>query len=74
MIKLGNLGILGVILFCEALFGPTYGWQQAQKWISALKPIPVIMALGVAAVVFWRTALIAPDGLLLLTLLDVGKR
>jgi competence protein ComEC len=73
VINLGDLGILWVILFYAAMFGLTFSWQHARKLISFLKPTPVIVALGIAAMVVWRAALIAPDGLLHLTLLDVGK-
>ena len=72
VINLGDLGLLWVILFYGLLLGLTFGWPRARKWIPAIKPAPLIAALGVITIVIWRAALIAPDGLLHLTLLDVG--
>ncbi|MBL7163005.1 MAG: ComEC/Rec2 family competence protein [Anaerolineales bacterium] len=69
---LGDIGILWVTLFYALLFGLTFGWSRARGLITALKPIPVIAALGILAIVTWRAALSAPDGRLHLTLLKVG--
>ena len=69
---LGDIGILWVTLFYALLFGLTFGWSRARGLITALKPIPVIAALGILAIVTWRAALSAPDGRLHLTLLNVG--
>jgi competence protein ComEC len=69
---LGDIVIFWVILFYGLLFGLTFGWSRARGLISALKPIPVIAALGILTIVTWRAALSAPDGQLHLTLLDVG--
>ncbi|MBM3143831.1 MAG: DUF4131 domain-containing protein [Chloroflexi bacterium] len=69
---LGDFGLLWVILFYGLLFGLTFGWSRAQGLISALKPIPIIAALGILTILTWRAALSAPDGRLHLTLFDVG--
>ena len=69
---LGDFGLLWVILFYALLFGLTFGWSYARGLITTLKPVPIIAALGILTIVTWRAALSAPDGLLHLTLLDVG--
>jgi len=72
VLVLGDFGILGVILFYALLFGLTLGWSRRPRWIPALKPLTVTAALSVLTALTWRAALSAPDGLLHLTLLDVG--
>lgn len=72
VLLLGDFGLLWVILFYGALFGLTLGWSRARGLVTALKPIPVIAALGILATLTWRAALSAPDGRLHITLLNVG--
>ena len=79
-IALGNFSLVWVILFYIGLFGLTFGWQQIQAWLSTRREnlaqgiaIPVIALLGISAVSVWRMAFTAPDGLLHLTVLDVGS-
>lgn len=69
-----------VILFYAALFGLTFGWQQIRAWFVARRQnlaqgiaIPVLTMLGVATVFVWRMAFNALDGLLHLTVLDIGS-
>lgn len=72
VLLLGDIGIVWVILFYGLLFGLTWAGSNAKNLLTALKPIPVIGALGILTILTWRLALSAPDGLLHLTLLDVG--
>ena len=79
-ISLGNFPLLWVILFYLGLFGLTFGWQRIQAWFITHKEnraqglaIPATFTIGILAVFIWRLALSAPDGLLHLTLLDVGS-
>ncbi|MBT3391447.1 MAG: DUF4131 domain-containing protein, partial [Chloroflexi bacterium] len=73
VLLLGDFGLLWAILFYALLFGLTWGWSKFPKWMPAFKPIPVIAALGIFTAITWRAALSAPDGLLHITLLDVGS-
>jgi competence protein ComEC len=79
-IVLGDFSLMWVILFYTSLFGLTLGWQQIKEWLTGSREnliqgiaIPVIVVLGVVTVLVWRMALNAPDGLLHLTILDVGS-
>ncbi len=79
-LPLGDFSLVWVIAFYGLLFTITFAWQPLQAWVAARGEnraqafaIPVITVLGVAALFVWRTAFAAPDGLLRLTLLDVGS-
>ena len=79
-IPLGDFSLLWMILFYVGLFSLTFGGQQIREWLAARREnlaqgvaIPVIAFLGISAVFVWRMALSAPDGLLHLTVLDVGS-
>jgi len=79
-IILGDISLMWVMLFYTALFGFTFGWTRIKDWLTARKEnliqgvaIPLIVVLGVVTVLVWRMALNAPDGLLHLTVLDVGS-
>jgi competence protein ComEC len=78
-INLGEFNLLWVILFYIVLLCSTFGWSRIREWFSARRDriqgtilVPLITILGILAVVIWRAALTAPDGVLHLTLLDVG--
>jgi competence protein ComEC len=79
-IHLGELGLLWVLLFYLILFGITFGWAQIRAWMTARKEnlvqgiaIPLIILLGISSVLVWRMVFSAPDGLLHITVLDVGS-
>ncbi|MEW6716673.1 MAG: ComEC/Rec2 family competence protein [Chloroflexota bacterium] len=72
VLVLGKVGILWVVLFYGLLFTGTFAGHHFRKFTFTLKPIPLIAILGVVTMIVWRSALAAPDGLLHLTLLDVG--
>lgn len=79
-IALGDFSLVWVILFYIVLLGLTFGWQQIRGWLSARREnlaqgiaIPMIALLGISAVSVWRMAFTAPDGLLHVTVLDVGS-
>ena len=79
-IALGDFALVWVILFFAGLFALTFGWQQIRAWLAARKEnlvqgiaMPAMALLGIAAVFVWRMVFTAPDGLLHLTLLDVGS-
>jgi competence protein ComEC len=70
-----------VALFYGALFGLTFFGGQARTWLAARSggkrwatlPWLALAGIGIAAVLVWRVALIAPDGKLHMTVLDVGS-
>ncbi len=79
-LDLGDFSLVWLILFYAALFGLTFGGSRLRGWFAAREEnraqslaTPAILVLGVSAVFVWRLALSAPDGLLHLTLLDVGS-
>jgi competence protein ComEC len=57
-------GLLGILTFGRDLLILFMGW---------LKPAAAGCALAITAVIFWRGQFCAPDGLVHLTLLDVGS-
>ncbi len=67
-------------LFYARIFALTFGWRQIQVWLSDGQEnlfqgiaMPVIALIGISAVVIWRIAFTTPDGLLHLTVLDLGS-
>jgi competence protein ComEC len=79
-ILLGDFSLMWVMLFYAALFGLTFGWPHIKEWLTDSKDnliqgiaIPAIAVLGVVTVLVWRMALNDPDGLLHLTVFDVGS-
>jgi competence protein ComEC len=79
-ISLGDFSLVWVILFYAGLFSLTFGWQQIREWLADRREnlaqgiaMPVIALLGIFAISLWRTAFTSPDGLLHLTVLDVGS-
>ncbi len=79
-ISLGDFSLFWVMLFYAGLLTLTFGWQQIWEWLSARREnlaqgiaLPAIACLGISAVFVWRMAFTAPDGLLHLTVLDVGS-
>ena len=76
-IPLGEAGLGLVAAYFLVLFGVTLALPKARgRWpASPLPSVPAVTALGIlASVVFltWRAAVDRPDGLLHVTLLDVG--
>ena len=79
-IQLGGFSLMWVVLFFVLLFSLTFGRSQIHAWLISRKEnlyvgigIPVITFLGISAVIIWRLVFNAPDGVLHLTLLDVGS-
>jgi competence protein ComEC len=68
----GQLSLGWVIGFYSLLMVVTFGWELlilVKKW---LQPALVGCGLALAAVILWRGVLSAPDGLVHLTIFDVG--
>lgn len=74
VIVLGDFSILFVLLFYLILFGWTFSPERVkQAWRTALTPAAILTTLGVLTFLVWRAALLAPDGRLHITFLDVGS-
>ena len=68
----GQISLGWVLGFYSLLLLVTFGWELlilVQRW---LQPALVGCGLAVAAVLLWRSVLCAPDGLVHLTIFDVG--
>jgi len=82
-IGLGRVSLGWVVAFYLALFGLTFYGGRLRAWIAARTgghPLSrtallgaVLLGLGLLAVLVWRATLLAPDGRLHLTVLDVGS-
>jgi len=80
---LGRVSLGWVAVFYIALFGLTFFGGRLRAWIAARTagrplsrtalPGAALLGLGLLAVLVWRAALLAPDGRLHLTVLDVGS-
>lgn len=82
VLALGEVSLWWVVCFYALLFGLTFfggrlrAWAASQgggSWASMVLPGITLVGLGIAAVLVWRAALMAPDGRLHLTVLDVGS-
>lgn len=72
VLVLGQLSLYVVVAFYLLLFGLTFGWNWLKSRLPVLRPALATATLGLAVVLVWQAALNAPDGLLHLTILDVG--
>ncbi len=72
-VAMGELSIFWVILFYVVLLTWTLAGSQLRERYPAVKPLPILAVLGIGAIVTWQAALTTPDGLLHLTMLDVGS-
>jgi competence protein ComEC len=85
VLVLGRVSLLVVVLYYAALLAGFIGWREIVRRLSGgrLAEISglenssflglVVVGMGVATVLVWRAALSGPDGLLHLTILDVGS-
>jgi competence protein ComEC len=76
-LPLGDIGPLLVGAYYAALFGLTFGWGQLRaRWpqvrLPGLHASAGLSALAIASIFVWRAAYDRPDGLLRVTVLDVG--
>ncbi len=76
-LPLGNVGPLVVVIYYVALFGLTFGWGRVRaRWpdvrFPSLSASAELGALAIACAFVWRAASDHPDGLLRVTVLDVG--
>jgi competence protein ComEC len=75
-LPLGNVGPLVVVMYYVALFGLTFGWGRVRaRWPDVGSRHSASAGLGVLAIACaftWRAACDQPDGLLRVTVLDVG--
>jgi competence protein ComEC len=82
--NLGEFSLLWLVLYYAVLLAVTFGWTHIQNWVGdqlgKLDPgdkqrrlvITALLVTGILALVTWRAAFSSPDGLLHLTLLEVG--
>ncbi|MBN2502972.1 MAG: ComEC/Rec2 family competence protein [Anaerolineales bacterium] len=68
----GQVGLWAVVGFYAALFAATLWWDKLQERTAALRPATIFVSLALFASLTWQAALTAPDGMLHLTVLDVG--
>ncbi len=71
-LDLGEVSGFAVTAFYTLLFGLTFAGARSGKVVEWIKPGMALAGLSVLTILIWRAALAAPDGLLHLTLLDVG--
>ena len=76
-LPLGTVGPLVVVMYYVALFGLTFGWGRLRaRWpdvrLPSLSASAGLGALAIACAFVWRAACDQPDGLLRVTVLDVG--
>jgi competence protein ComEC len=73
---LGNVALVIIILFYILLFGLTYLKTQMPAWISwaqvTSRPGIPLITMVVLALLIWRGGMVAPDGKLHITLIDVS--
>jgi competence protein ComEC len=79
-IFLGDFSIWFVILFYTALLSVTFGWSDFKEWVRSLGQRAgsvgvgsVIVILVIGLLLLWRAAVAVPDGLLHVTVLNVGS-
>lgn len=68
----GEISSLWIFGFYGFLVLLTFGWELLYLLREGLKPAAAGSALAITAVILWRGFFSAPDGLVHLTLLDVG--
>ncbi|HJS30046.1 MAG TPA: ComEC/Rec2 family competence protein, partial [Anaerolineales bacterium] len=71
--RLGEMAPGVVILFYGLLVVLTFPPARLRAWRGTMTPSAPLVGMALVAVLVWRTALAAPDGLLHMTLLDVGQ-
>ena len=77
---LGSIGLGFVLFYYMVIFGITAYWERFTAYVKRFRDeswgerlaLPALAGLGIAAVVLWRGAQLAPDGVLHLTLFNVG--
>lgn len=81
VLTLGRVTLGWVAVFYGVLVGLTFFGGRLRAWLArhvgdarrAALPGLILAGMGVSAVLVWRAALLAPDGKLHLTVLDVGS-
>jgi len=73
VLALGQVSPPLVIAFYTVLLGLTFMRSQMTQLLTRLQPTVILTGLVLAAALAWRAALAAPDGLLHVTILDVGS-
>jgi competence protein ComEC len=71
-LPLGQLTFFLILIFYVALFAITFARSHLPGVVSRFSPAIPITALVVLTVMTWKAAFFAPDGLLHVTILDVG--
>jgi competence protein ComEC len=71
-IPLGQIALPLILLFYALLFGFTFARSRFSNLVTRLTPGIPLTALAIIAVMVWRAGFSAPDGLLHVTVLNVG--
>jgi competence protein ComEC len=71
-IALGETTLGGILLFYAVLFAYTLAWSDLKPKVARLSPAIPLTILGAATFMVWKAAFYAPDGLMHVTVLDVG--
>ncbi len=71
-IPLGQVAVPLILLFYVVLFGLTFARSRFSNLAARITPIIPLTAMAVLIVMVWRAGSFAPDGLLHVTILDVG--
>jgi competence protein ComEC len=71
-IPLGQIAFPLILLFYAVLFGITFARSRLPSLVARLSPAIPLTVLAITTVFIWKAAFYAPDGLLHVTILDVG--
>jgi competence protein ComEC len=71
-IALGQVALPLIFLFYAGLFAITFFHKQIIPTLKRMTPALPLAILGVAAILVWKGAFYAPDGMLHVTVLNVG--
>jgi competence protein ComEC len=72
VLLVGEVSLFVVLLLYLALFAFTIAGDKLRTHLPPIRPSLVIISLGLLAALVWQSALNRPDGLLHISVLDVG--
>ena len=71
-IPLGQIAFPLILLFYAVLFTLTFARPRLTGMFARLSPAILLTIMGVLTIMIWKAAFYAPDGLLHVTILDIG--
>ena len=72
-VPIGELDVFWIVLFYIVLLIWTLAGSRLRKRFPEVSSLTILTILGIVAIVIWRAFYTVPDGLLHLTMLDVGS-